>query len=86
VRDAWAVTAHQVTYEGPPSLAVDVARLLADADGIQLTGAKEPAPRGDGVVLALTVEGTTEAVAAAVGSLQGQLPEGATITAESLSP
>jgi hypothetical protein len=81
VRDAWAVTTHSVTYEGPPALAVDVARILADAEGIELTGAAEPQQHGNVIVLALTVEATPDMVAAAVRGIAEGLPDGATISA-----
>jgi hypothetical protein len=74
------VTTHKVTYEGPATLAVEVARALADADGIELTGATEPEQRGDVVVLALTIEATADMVVAAVHGIGEGLPDGATIT------
>ena len=80
------MTTHQVTYEGPSSLAVDVARLVAEADGIELTAAKEPERGAGGVLLALTVDGTPEAVAAAVSSVRRGLPDGATITVDGGRP
>jgi hypothetical protein len=73
------VTTHQVTYKGPAALATGVARALADADGIELTGASEPEQSGDVVVLALTVEATPDMVAAAVRGAAEGLPNGATI-------
>ncbi len=78
------MTIHQVKYEGPSSLAVRVATLLADAEGIDLTSAeKQQDPHGPAqTVLALTVEGTTEDVAAAVGLIRDGLPAGADITIE----
>ena len=83
------MTSHQVKYEGPSSLAVSVATLLADAEGIDLTSA-EKLEHTDGsveaVVLKLTVEGTAEAVTAAVGSIRGGLPGEASITVEERRP
>ena len=79
------VTTHTVRYEGPSSLAVQVATLLADADGIDLTSAEKQEPAGgsgDTVLLTLTVEATTGDVAAAVGSISGGLPDGARITVD----
>ena len=82
------MTSHQVTYEGPPSLAVSVATLLADAEGIELTSAAKPEYTGDPpesvepARLVLTVEGTTEAVTAAVASIDAGLPADARITVE----
>ncbi len=79
------MTSHQVKYEGPSSLAMSVATLLADAEGIDLTSAeRQEHPDGpvDAVRLALTVEGTTEAVMAAVGAIGVGLPAEARITVE----
>ena len=85
MRDACRVTSHQVLYEGPSSLAVGVATLLADAEGIALTSA-EREETADGsaetVRLVLTVEATRDAVMAAVASIAGQLPAGARLTVE----
>jgi len=78
------VTTHQVKYEGPSSLAVRVATLLADAEGIDLRSA-EKQDLGDGsvdaVVLTLTVEASADDVTEAIGRIGVGLPEGATITA-----
>lgn len=74
---------HQVKYEGPPSLAVSVATVLADAEGVELTAAEKPERFGgsvESVLLAMTVEGTTEAVTAAVGLISGGLPAEASIS------
>ena len=79
-RDASAVTAYLIKYEGPPSLAVETATMLADADGVELTSSEPPERRdgqGDTVVLALTVEGTSDAVLDAVSFLRTRLPSGA---------
>ena len=78
------MTTHHVKYEGPSSLAVHVATLLADAEGIDLTSAEKQEPTDGSVetVLALTVEGTTEAVMAAVRSVGAGLPAEARITVE----
>ena len=80
-------------YEGPSSLAVSVATLLADADGIELTSAQKQGPAGaegqgpagepvEPVSLVLTVRGTAEAVTAAVGSIDLGLPADARIIIE----
>jgi hypothetical protein len=79
-RDASAVTAYLIKYEGPPSLAVQTATLLADAEGVELTSSEPPERRdgqADTVVLALTVEGTSDAVLDAVSFLRTKLPSGA---------
>lgn len=81
------VTTHQVRYEGPSSLAVRVATLLADAPGINLTSAEKqehPDRSVEATVLALTVDGTTEDVLAAVRDIGDGLPAGASITVEAL--
>ena len=80
------MTTHQVKYEGPSSLAVRVATLLADAPGVDLTSAERPEyPDGsvEMVRLAVTLEGTTDAVMAAVGSIRAALPADASVTVES---
>ncbi|MDP8936293.1 MAG: hypothetical protein M3O23_00870 [Actinomycetota bacterium] len=74
---------HHVKYQGPPSLAVPVATLLADAEGVELTAAEKPEHLDgsvESVLLAMTVEGTTEAVTAAVGLISGGLPAEATVS------
>ena len=79
------MTTHQVKYEGPSSLAVRVATLLADAEGIELRSAEKQEDEGrsaETVLLALTVEGTSEEVAAAVGAIGDGLPAGASITVQ----
>ncbi len=72
-------------YEGPSSLAVRVATLLADAEGIDLRSAEKQEYADaavETVLLALTVEGTTEAVMAAVSSIRAGLPAEARISVE----
>ena len=83
------MTTHHVKYEGPSSLAMGVATLLADAEGIDLTSAaRQETTDGsvDTVRLVLTVEATTEAVMAAVGSIETELPADARITVEGSFP
>ncbi len=81
-----AVTTHQVTYQGPPSFAVRAATLLADTEGVELTSANQPEviEGSEQVLLALVLEGSPEAVAAAVDSAQAQLPPGAIVTIDEL--
>lgn len=75
------MSTHRIVYEGPASLAVQTATRLADADGVELTSSSAPEMQDSGdVVLPLTVEGTTDAVVAAVARLGEELPAGATIT------
>ena len=83
------MSSHRITYEGPSSLAVATATLVADAGGVDLT-ASAPPVRSDGgsrsigpmdsVVLVLTVEGTDDAVETAVANLRAGLPPGASLT------
>ena len=79
------MTTHRITYHGPPALAVQAATLLADTHGIELTSAGQPEP-ADGpagtVLLALVVDGTPEAVVAAVGRMRETLPAGASVRVE----
>ncbi len=84
-RDAWAVTSFEVTYRGPSTMAVRAAASIADAPGVELTSAArpdDPDASDQAVVLALTVEGTAEAVTAAVDGVRAELPDGATVTME----
>jgi hypothetical protein len=79
------MAAHQITYEGPSSLAVRAATMLADADGVELVSSQPPERRdkaADKVVLAFTVEGTAKAVMAAVRIVGDSLPPTATMTIE----
>jgi hypothetical protein len=76
------VTSHQVTYRGPSTFAVRAAALLADADGLELTSANrtdDPASPEETVALELTLEGTDEAVTAAIEAVGKELPAGATL-------
>ncbi|MGH9278784.1 MAG: hypothetical protein ACRD12_11870 [Acidimicrobiales bacterium] len=71
---------HRVRYEGPRSLAMQAARLLADSQGIELRSAGSPEPLSDSAGetgLTLTVEGTAEAVQAALERIQAALSSGA---------
>ena len=72
---------YRIKYQGPSVHAVQAARLLADADGIELTSSQPPERQADSedVVLRLTVLGTTDDVLDAVAMTRGQLPTGATI-------
>lgn len=74
------MTTHQVTYRGPSTFAVRAAALLADAAGLELTSAhRTDDPSDESVALALTIEGTDDAVAAAVDAVRAELPAGATL-------
>jgi hypothetical protein len=77
------MAAHQIKYEGPSSLAVRAATMLADADGVELISSRGLERRDEGddkVLMALTVEGTAEAIIAAVRLVGESLPRQATIT------
>jgi hypothetical protein len=79
------MAAHQITYEGPSSLAVRAATMLADADGVELVSSQPPERRdkaADKVVLAFTVEGRAKAVKAAVRIVGDSLPPTATMSIE----
>lgn len=79
------MTTHQVTYQGPPVFALRAATLLADADGVELTSANQPTVLEDpeqSVQLALVLEGTDEAVLAALDTVRAELPPEATVTIE----
>src|SRR3954453_21302643 len=76
-----AVSAHRIDYRGPSTFAVSAARLLADADGVELTSSDPPKRLDEELVeLSMTVEGGTDEVLHAVASVRGALPDGAVIT------
>ena len=79
------MTSHRITFEGPADLAIGIATALADADGVDLTGS-DPITRvdDDTVRLAMTAEGSIDAVAEAIVALRADLPSGATITVHEL--
>ena len=81
MRDAGAGPSYRINYPGPREHAVEAARVLADADGIELTASQpfEAKAGSEDVVLRLTVEGSTDDVLDAVALTRGQLPPGATI-------
>ncbi len=77
-RDAGAVTAHRINFQGPPALAMRAATLLADAEGVELLSSLPP-ERGadpDVVLLGMTIDGTTDDVLDAVALVRTELPEG----------
>ena len=74
------MTTHQVTYRGPSTFAVRAAALLADAAGVELTSAnRTDDPSDDSVALELTIQGSDEAVAAAIDAVREELPAGASL-------
>lgn len=71
---------HRITFEGPPPVAVRVATALAGAEGVDLTAqAPEPGGTAERVVLVLTAEGSVGDVAAAVTTIEAELPVGAAL-------
>lgn len=77
------MTTHRITYHGPAAQALPTATALAEADGVELTSSEAPQRRGPGggdVVLALTVEASSEAIAAALAQVRDTLPAGAQVT------
>ena len=79
------MSAYRIRYEGPSSLAVRAATMLAEAEGVELTASQPPEFRPGEVetaVLAVTLKGDRAAVLAAVEAVQGRLPDDATITIE----
>jgi hypothetical protein len=80
VWNAGDVTVYKIRFEGPTALATGVATALADAEGVELTASKRPSILDDdNVELNVTVEGESDAVAAAVASIGRGLPHGASI-------
>lgn len=79
------MAATRIRIVGPTALAMSTVTQIADAIGIELTSS-EPPVRSEGldgsVVLVVTVEGTDEAVRAAIGSVRCGLPAGASIDVE----
>lgn len=76
------VSSHRITFEGPADLAIGVATALAEADGVELTSSDPITKVGDHAVrLGVTLDGSTDAIAAVVAALRADLPSGATITA-----
>lgn len=74
------MSAHRITFVGPPALALQVVTALADADGVDLTSSQPPVPHGHGTVtLDVTVDGSTEAVASAARRVRATLPDGASL-------
>ncbi len=62
------------------SLALRVATALADADGVDLTSSDAPRTLASGAVdLAITVDGASDDVLDAVGTVRAWLPAGASI-------
>lgn len=80
VRHLAMASSSVVRFEGPSALAVQVARELAAADGIDLTASKPPVPLDHGhFALEMTVEATAEALSQAITDIDAELPPGARI-------
>jgi hypothetical protein len=78
--NAGGVTAYKIRFEGPAALAIGVATALADADGVELTSSKRPSTLDANTVeLHVSVEGSRDAVAAAIARISDGLPDGASI-------
>jgi hypothetical protein len=61
-------------------LALQVARELADVDGIELIASESPVPLDEGRVgLTVVVDATEEAVGDAVAKISETLPEGSSV-------
>ena len=78
VCDAGSVTVYQIRFEGPSTLAVSIARELADADGVELISEALTVEHGV-VTLVVDVEATSDAVTDAVAQVRGSLPQDASI-------
>ncbi len=73
----------RIIYEGPVSLAVPTATLLADAEDVELTSSQTgdlTEGGGGSVRLTLVLEGPPGAIAAAVAATRDGLPPEATLT------
>ncbi len=67
------MTVYQIRFEGPSTLAVSIARELADADGVELISEALTVEQGV-VKLVVDVEATSDAVTDAVAQVRGGLP------------
>ena len=75
-----AVSTFQITFVGPAALAVQIATMLADAPGVELTSSEPPVARDpDTVELEVEVEGSQADVAAAVAAIRAEMPDTARI-------
>jgi hypothetical protein len=75
-----AVTVYRIAFEGPAALAVGVATVLADANGVELISSEPPSVVDvETVKLGLAVEGALDSVTDAIASIRDGLPAGASI-------
>jgi hypothetical protein len=78
--DAGTVTLYMIRFEGPAARAVGVATELADAPGVDLRSSAPPSVIDQhSVRLDVSVDGTRDAVEAAVAAISKGLPKGASI-------
>ncbi len=74
------MTTFRVRFEGPSLQALQMARELADAKGVDLTASAPPTPLGQGRSrLDLTLEGDQDRVLDAIERLQADLDADATL-------
>jgi hypothetical protein len=74
------VTVYRIRFVGPATLAVRVATLLADADGVDLISSEPPSiVDTDTVALAVAVDGEHGDVADALAGIRIGLPKDASI-------
>ncbi|MEO6125266.1 MAG: hypothetical protein ABIR32_16300 [Ilumatobacteraceae bacterium] len=74
------MSTYQIKFVGPAAIAVRIATMLADADGVDLTSSKPPSVSDhDTVELAVEVEGAKADVTAALAAIRAALPVDASI-------
>jgi hypothetical protein len=78
--NAGPVSTIRIRFEGPSLLALQVARELADARGVDLTSSNRPESLGDGRArLELTLEGEDDRLLRAVDKAREDLPDDASL-------
>jgi hypothetical protein len=74
------VNEHRIRFEGASAAALTVATAIADADGVDLTSSAPPTPLTEGRVrLDLSVQGSSESIAAAVDEIARAIPTDSSI-------
>ena len=69
------VNEHRIRFEGAAAAALAVATAIADVDGVDLTSSGPPTALADGRVrLDLSVQGSSESIAAALDEIGPSLP------------
>lgn len=77
---AGAVSSFQIKFVGPAAMAVQVATLLADAEGVELTSSHPPVVKGpERVELDVEVEGSKTDVTTALAAIRTTMPSGSSI-------